>query len=170
MKNPTLNLFLSPRGRIARKTFAIALAALAVFLIAQHYGFEALGTGAANFYIAPIFFFLNLHIIFCIYGKRLHDIGRSSWPLIAMFAILIVAAIIAMLAFGGLEYFEGAMDPKINQDAAAMQALHDTYQAKLAANTLTIAVMLYVIPALFTLWLLAAPGHKDDNRYGPPAV
>jgi len=147
--------------------FGLGVVVLGALYAAQHFIYPLLGEGLAGFFVPMGFFFLNLHIIFCVFGKRLHDLGRSFWPLIGLFVALILVAIFAMLAFGGLDYFDTLyQNPELSQNAEAMQAVHQTYQNNLATNMPRINLILALLPVIFTAWLFMTPGQPDENRYG----
>lgn len=168
----TLNiktLFLAPTGRIGRKAFIGAVIAWSVFYVLQSLWFAKTGTNQLNFYLAMIFLVLNLHILICIYGKRLHDLGRSLWGLIGMFTLMFIIAIIVMLNFGGLEYFNELMThPEYAQDEQAMQRIHQTYQDAMTENLTKSRILMALVPLTFTLWLAAKTGSADTNKYGKP--
>ena len=160
-------LFLTPTGRIGRKAFIGAVLAWSAFYVLQSLWFAKTGTNHFNFYVALIFLILNLHIVFCIFGKRLHDLGRSVWALIGMFALVFIIAIIVMLKFGGLEYFNTLMThPEYAQDEQAMRRIHQAYQDAMASNILKSRILMSLVPLGFTLWLAATAGHTTPNRYG----
>jgi len=162
-------LFLSPRGRIGRSAFMLGMACLLIFTMLALFLFTKLGPGMVTFYGFLVFIFLVLHIIMCVYGKRLHDLGRSLWPLIGMMALMVVVMILVGLNFGGLEYFDTVMaHPEYAENEAEMEKALNAYQDKLNANLPKARWMMAVLPALFTLWLAAAKGTPDDNIYGPP--
>ena len=161
-------LFFSPRGRISRQPFIVATGIWIVFYVAQKVWFSQTGVNGFNFWLSLSLLFVNLHIIMSVAGKRLHDLGRGYWPLVGMFALLFFTAIIVMLNFGGLEYFDTLIEhPEIADDPAAMQALHKTYQENLAQGLPKARWMLGIIPAVFIIWLASARGDEQENRYGP---
>lgn len=161
------HLFLSPRGRSNRTQFGLGLVALLVFYSLQMIWFSKTGTNQFNFIMAFVLLFLNLHIISSLYGKRLHDLGRTTWPLIGMFALVLISAIFVMLNFGGLEYFETLnQNPEMAQDPEAMKKIHEAYQDSLAQNVPRTRLIMSVIPVLFTLWTGFKPGQSKTNRYG----
>lgn len=169
MFKSVFKLFMSPRGRIGRQTFIICVVAWLAFYAAQTFWFRQTGTNQFNFLLSLALLFVNLQIIFSIYGKRLHDLGRSTWALIGMIALLILAAIFVMLNFGGLEYFETLYNnPEIAEDPVAMQNVQDAYQSELAKNVPQSRLILGALPILFTLWLAIRPGQSEANRYGDP--
>lgn len=163
-------LILSPRGRIGRKSFLLGVLALCLVMAVSHYVvYPALGNGSLNFYIAPVFFFLMLHIILCVFGKRLHDFGRSSAILIGMFLLFFTVIFYVMLQYGGMEYFETIHDNPARQgDEDFMRSVHATYQEKLAANVVKSSILMSIVPVLFTLWLAIKKGQPEANRYGQP--
>ena len=173
MKN-VRKLLLSPSGRIARIPYIIGVAILIALYTAQHYIYPYLGKGLTSFFVPMVFFFLNLHIIFCISGKRLHDLGRSTWPLFGMFALLLMTMMIVGLKFGMLEYFESVSklmnDPLLQADPEAMRAavqpLEQAYQQNMQENMHKIGPMLALVPLAFAIWLASTPGQNGDNRYG----
>lgn len=173
MKN-IRKLFLSPSGRIARMPFIIGAVVLIALYTVQHFIYPLLGKGLVSFFVPMVFFFFNLHIVFCLSGKRLHDLGRTTWPLFGMFALLLMTMMIVGLKFGMLEYFESVStlmnDPVLQQDPEAMRAavqpLEEAYQQNMQANMSKIGPLLALVPLAFTIWLATTPGQKDDNRYG----
>lgn len=161
------NLFLSPLGRINRTVFGFGLVAWLGFYFLQIIWFSQTGTNQFNFILAMVLLFVNLHIVFCLYGKRLHDFERSTWSLIGMFVLVLMSAIFVMLNFGGLEYFETLnQNPEIAQDPKAMKKVHEAYQESLAQNLPQTRLIMSIIPVLFTLWVGLKPGHKETNKYG----
>ncbi len=162
-----ISLFLSPRGRIARPAFIIAVFVFTVFVFAQKFVLEYTGTGVASFLLEFALFFLNLHIIMAVFGKRLHDLGRSFWPLIGLFALMAIVFLVLILNYGGIEYFDTVMaHPEYAGNEEAMQKVLQTYQDRLAEGLPKANWIMATLPALFTLWLALAPGQANENRYG----
>jgi len=84
-------LLLSPAGRIGRQRYWIGMAVFAVLVVVFNLGLKQLGGSTWAFLISLPFPFLVLHMAYSIYGKRLHDMGRSFWPLTAMIVSLMKA-------------------------------------------------------------------------------
>lgn len=166
MFSKAVDLFLRPTGEIGVKPYLIGVAGIAVFVVAVNAFLRALTPGALSFSVALVFPFLALYIIYCVYGKRLHDMGFSVWPLTALIAAELFVMIGVMLAFGGTEYFEGfaQYERKAVIDEAVRQALIADYQAKQEASMGTIKIALKILPALFTLWLALAPKRPRKIR------
>ncbi len=166
MKN-AYSLLLSPRGRIGRVDFLIGLAFLIGFVFAQKYIFSIMPDGLVSFFLPMTLFFLTFHIVLCVYGKRLHDMGYTIWPLTGLFFVMIIAAIMVMLNFGGLEYFNTVIaHPEYAEDEAAMKQVQQVYQNTLAANMPKARILMTILPGAFSVWLLSRSGQAEDNQYG----
>jgi len=166
MLDKAVFLFLRPTGEIGKMPFLIGVVGIAVFAFAVNAFLRSLTPGWLSFSVALVFPFLALYIIYCVYGKRLHDMGFSVWPLTGLITAELFVMIAVMLAFGGAEYFDGfaQYERKAVIDEAVRQALISDYQAEQAANMGTIKIVLKILPALFTLWLAVAPKRPRKIR------
>lgn len=161
------HLFLSPRGRINRAQFGFGLIVWLAFYGLQAFWFKNTGTSQLNFILALFLLVLNIYVIFCVYGKRLHDFGRTRWPLVGTFVLVLIASIFVMLNYGGLEYFETLNEnPEFGMDAEKMRQVHETYQNSLAEHLPQMRLIMSIIPLLFTLWVGLKPGQAETNSYG----
>ena len=161
-------LFHAP-GRIDQKQFWRGIAAFAVFYIVQVLIMRVVGTSLPGFFLALTFLCLNLYMLYCLFGKRLHDTGRSVALFFGMLAALIILAIILQLQSGGLEYFDTIMtNPDRQEDAAWMREQHVIYQERLAANMPLVRWLLWLPLALLTLFAAIKKGDAGENRYGMP--
>jgi len=131
-----------------------------------------LGNSTSAFLISLPFPFLVLHMTYCVYGKRLHDMGRSFWPLTGMIVSLIVVAIIVMLTFGGSEYFSefAQYDRKEDIDPVEIERIKAAYQERLSQGNATVSNIMMTIIAAFTLWCGLSKTDPEPNNYGPPAT
>lgn len=162
------NLFFTQRGCIPAKLFWLGVVGLFAFVTAvntllRYLGFES----NIAFVIGLIFPFLIFYMIYAVYGKRLHDMGRSVWPLTGAIFFEILVMIGVMLAFGGAEYFAefSQYDRKAVIEPSVQQALTANYEAELAANKGKVRLILLIIPAALTLWLGTAKSKLTDNSY-----
>lgn len=165
-----LDLFFKTDGRMGQKQFLVGFIGLSIFIFAVNSLLRWLnqtsGQTMVSFWIALIFPFLALYIIYCVYGKRLTDMGRSRGYLFAMFALEVLAVIVVMLIFGGAEYFaefsqferKEAIDPEITQ------AIIRKYQATINANMMLIRPLLMGVPILFTVWLALSPSKTKADE------
>ena len=161
-------LLLSPAGRIGRQHFWIGMAVFAVLVVVFNWGLKQLGGSTWAFLMSLPFPFLVLHMAYSIYGKRLHDMGRSFWPLTAMIVSLIVVAIIVMLSFGGSDYFAefSQYERKEDIDPAVRAAIQERYQARLAEGNGTVRAVMSAIIGGFTLWCGVSKPDAGTNKYG----
>ncbi|WP_034387237.1 DUF805 domain-containing protein [Hellea balneolensis] len=163
-------MLLSPAGRMGRKDFWIAMILFTALVILFNFGLQRLGTDSTlAFLISLPFPFLVLHMTYCIYGKRLHDMGRSFWPLTSMIVSLILVAIVVMLAFGGSEYVSefAQYDRKEDIDPAVQNEIIERYQAEMSKSPATVSNVMMGIIATFTLWCGLSKSEAKDNKYGP---
>ena len=165
-------LLLSPAGRIGRQHFWIGMAVFAVLVVVFNWGLKQLGGSTWAFLISLPFPFLVLHMAYSIYGKRLHDMGRSFWPLTAMIVSLIVVAIIVMLSFGGSDYFAefSQYERKEDIDPAVRAAIQERYQARLAEGNGTVRAVMSAIIGGFTLWCGLSKPENGANKYGAALI
>jgi len=124
----------------------------------------------AAFWLSLPFPFLVLHMTYSVYGKRLHDMGRSFWPVTAFIAGLIAIAIIVMMTFGGAEYFAGFAEyGRDNPPPPELaEQLQTEYQARLAEGSGWLNGSMCSLIGVFSLWLTIGKPDPNQNRYGPP--
>ena len=161
------NLFFKATGYINQKMFVFGAIGLFIFVEAMKFTVRAMLEGIAEFWVLLIYPLLALYMICCVYGKRLHDMGFSWWPLTGAFSAEILATICVMLAFGGTEYFEAfsQYERKAVIDPSVRDAIIADYQATQAANIVPITIMLLIIPVLFTIWLACSKSKVVDNPF-----
>jgi len=132
-----------------------------------NFGLKQLGGSTWAFLISLPFPFLVLHMAYAVYGKRLHDMGRSFWPLTAMIVSLIGVAIIVMLSFGGSEYFAefSQYERKEDIDPAVKAAIQERYQARLAEGNGMVSALMWAIIGGFTLWCGLSKAELGTNKW-----
>ncbi len=142
-----------------------------LLVVLFNFALQRLGNSTSAFLISLPFPFLVLHMAYCVYGKRLHDMGRSFWPLTGMIVSLIMVAIIVMLTFGGSEYFSefAQYDRKEDIDPAEIERIKTAYQERLSQGNATVSNLMMGIIAAFTLWCGLSKSEPQANKYGPPA-
>ena len=131
-----------------------------------------MGNSVWAFLISLPFPFIALHMTYSIYGKRLHDMGRSFWPLTGMIASLILVAIVVMLSFGGSEYFAefSQYERKEDIDPVILAEIQERYQTRLAQGNTTVSAVMYGIIGAFTLWCGFSKSDPNTNNYGAPTA
>ena len=134
------SVFFNPQGRIGKGTFWRAFGLLLAINI-------ALGVFTSSSpELAGIAFIFNLVVIYptvCVYGKRLHDMGKTAW----LYAVSLVASILAAFAFAYFAVEGGAYDEEI---------LGAAY----------IGMLLVMVG--FTLWVGLGTPDPNVNKHGYP--
>jgi len=163
-------LLLSPAGRIGRRQFWIGMGVFTALVILFNFALRHMGNSTFVFLISLPFPFLVLHMAYSIYGKRLHDMGRSFWPLTGMLVSLIAVGIVIMLSFGGSDYFAefSQFERKEDIDPAVKADIQARYQARLAEGNGMVRALMSAIIGGFTLWCGLSTSEPEANRYGPP--
>lgn len=170
IKRALYHLFV-PSGRTDRKTFWISLALFALLIIGVREALLTQDTSSGiyfwGFLIWLFAFFMG---VFAVYGKRLHDFGRSVLPIVALFAALIALLIVLIMVFGGADYFSAysEYERKAVIDPAVRQAINDQYTARMSAAGPIVSLTTGGLMLVFTLWVGLTKGDQNDNRYGPP--
>lgn len=163
-----IKLFLSPAGRMGRRDFWIGIIGFVVFVVVMQFIMAKIATTLFGFFLSLIYIVLVFQMLYSIYGKRLHDLGRSFWPLTGMLTLTLIMAIIVMMSFGGAEYFSefAQYNRKADIDPAEIERIKTNYQDRLKDGALPLKVSLYGVWAAFTLWLGLAKPDAKDNQYG----
>ena len=127
-----LSLLLSPQGRIGRAAFWIGFAMVMVLSVALN-----LIPGVVGHLLG----FVALWPQICIHAKRLHDMGRTGWWMLAPALLLLVCGV----ASYGLGYSETGQ--------ASAEAMAPMAVAALCGVG-------------FLLWVGLTPGKSGPNRFG----
>jgi len=166
-----LNVMLSPSGRIDRKTYGLGFVGLIIFVGVMNFLMgRVTQQGALEFWLGLAAFFLFFQIMYAVYGKRLHDIGRTFWPLTGCIMLTILIMIVVMMTFGGVEYFSefAQYDRKDTIDPARREAITQAYESRLKEGEAVLGPILIALWAGFTLWLGITKSDPKTNLYGPP--
>lgn len=128
---------LSLRGRLRRGQFWVAW-----FLVCLGGAFSSQSQQNAASAIVGL---LTLYVALCVYGKRLHDFGKTAWYMIVPIGG----------TFGTYAYLAAELS---RIGSSSWQQLGQTVQAAYA--------VLLAFWALVTLWVGFHPSQKGDNRFG----
>ena len=141
-------LFFSPEGRVGQKEFWI--------------GFLILFVGGWLIHIIPLagtaIWLLSHWCWFCLYGKRLHDTGRSALWQILPFVLghgLILLGLMTGVIGGIVALFS-------NNEHYDLGMLFGSLGASF--GMILTGMMTHLI---FLLWVGLSPGTPGENRYGP---
>ncbi len=165
-------IFLTPSGRQNRRDFWIGYFGVSVFIWAVNSYLKSYPALELSFWVALVFPFLVLYMTYCVYGKRLHDMGRSYWPLTGLIVALVLLVIIVMLSYGGSEYFSefAKYERKAVIDEAVRARLIETYQTELKKGNRVLYILSTGLILAFTLWCGLSRSDPASNKYGPPVL
>ncbi|PWE16518.1 hypothetical protein DDZ18_12165 [Marinicauda salina] len=144
------HLLFSPNGRIGQQEYWIGV----LIIIAANI--------VANF-IPILGFIVSLGLIYvgvCVYGKRLHDTGRTAWIHAVPWAVSIVLGIIGMIMVGGAVF--AAMSGSGEVDMAAMMAG--------SSGAFLVFSLSFLVWIAYTIWVGVLKGDAGANQYGEPVL
>ncbi|MEL7128544.1 MAG: DUF805 domain-containing protein [Pseudomonadota bacterium] len=157
-------ILFNPNGRITPNQFwrgIIVLVGLQIiFQVLANYGPAAL---------AGIISLLGVLIVYpylCVYGKRLHDAGKSAWWFLLFVLGYVILSIISLMLIPGLsEFFEEAMTFATDGDQAALDALTVEFGRRVMPQALAGMVLINGLLGFLVARLASDPG---ANEHGPP--
>lgn len=159
-----MQILFSPNGRIGPGAFwrgiIILLSFQIILTIISLYGPSSLGT------LAGILSLLSIYPYLCVFGKRLHDSGRSAWMFLLFLLGYVLISIVAILMAPGFgEFMTQYMELVESGDTEGLEALSEQSE-----NIFAIPGMVGTIIANGLLGFLAARLHAypETNQYGPP--
>lgn len=166
-----LKLLLSPAGRIGQKDYLIGLVGLVIVFSLYSLLINALGGSMFGFFAVLAFPFVILQIAYSVYGKRLHDIGRTLWPVTGLICAIFMAMIIVMLVYGGADYFAAFSEySQENPPPEVAEKLKAEFKARQQEGETMLSFVIMSILTAFTLWLALAKPQAGQNAYGVPAT
>lgn len=144
------NVLFSPNGRIGQQDYWVGILIIIVGNI----------VGGMIPFLGLIITLGLIYVGVCVYGKRLHDIGKTAWihgiVWLVQFGLGIVAfmmasgAVMAALSAGGTD--EAGL-------AAALAA---------SGSLILLGGLGLLIWIVYTIWLGVSAGEAGANRFGPP--
>lgn len=139
-------MFAYLQGRSGRKEYWIGVGLLLLVGIGLAYANVGGASGATTF----------LWVL--IWNRRLHDIGKSGWIILAPLGLMIAVAIAGALLGGNellkaFEYSQKGTGPVTDRGAMLFVGL---------------VIALLAIQFGFTIWLGVRKGDDGSNRFGPP--
>ena len=161
-------LLLSPAGRIGRRDYLIGLVGLVVIFTLYGFLINGLGSSMAGFFAVLAFPFVILQIAYSVYGKRLHDIGRTLWPLTGLICLMLLAMIVVMLVYGGADYFAayGEYTRDNPPSPEVVERLNAEFKPRQAEGETVLSGIILALLSAFTLWLALAKSDPKPNAYG----
>ena len=164
-----LKLLLSPTGRIGRRDYLIGLIGLATIFTMYGLLINALGGSMFGFFAVLAFPFVILQIAYSVYGKRLHDIGRTLWPVTGLICAMLLAMIIVMLVYGGADYFAAYSEYSRDNPppAEVVEKLNAEFKPRQEEGETLLSFIVFALLSAFSLWLAIAKPQAGSNAYGP---
>ncbi|MEM7664027.1 MAG: DUF805 domain-containing protein [Pseudomonadota bacterium] len=159
-------ILFSPNGRIGPNDFWRGIILLVGFMIVSN----------VVQFVAPVAISQAFNLVgnllpypyLCVYGKRLHDSGRSAWWfLVILFAFIVVMTMALMLLPGWDDIMDAMADPNVVSDQRAMNELAlEMFSSPRAAIQWYGALFGFNLAAG---WIVARlPSDPDVNQYGLP--
>lgn len=155
------HVLFDPNGRIGQRDFWIGV----LILIAANW---VVG------FVPFIGFLLSLGLIYvgvCVYGKRLHDAGRSAWWHALPWAISLVLIVRGAIAGFNAIATLAASDPELYAYADPWAMLESAEFGALFAMGMTALfwfAISWLVWIVYTIWVGASVGNPESNTYGPP--
>ena len=124
----------------------------------------------AGFFAVLAFPFVILQIAYSVYGKRLHDIGRTMWPVTGLLCAILAAMIIVMLVYGGAEYFAAYSEYSRDNPppSEVVERLNAEFKPRQEAGETVLSLVVVGLLLSFTAWLALGKPDPKTNRYGHP--
>lgn len=169
-----MQILFSPKGRIGPGAFWRGLIVLIGVGVVLTVG-GAYGPGPVQM-IAGLLSIAIIYPYICVFGKRLHDSGKSAWLWI-LFAIgyIIVNQILVMIL---LPFFPGMPEVIAETEARSAELMESgdfsltlfmELMTDQAQKTLVPSIVLSVLASLITGFFAARLfSYPETNQYGPP--
>lgn len=143
-----------PNGRIGQQDFWIGV----LIIIGAHILSPLLGPLQIVAWLGLVW------VGFAVYGKRLHDAGRSAWLHVLPWAIWLGLMIVAAVFLAGAGVFAIIMGTNGGDPSAS------DIMGLVAAGGMGLALtgLSYVIWLVYTIWVGLLPGDTSENAYGSP--
>jgi uncharacterized membrane protein YhaH (DUF805 family) len=143
------DVLFKPNGRIQAGQFWIGWGILVVANIVSNF------IPILNF----LLYFGLIYVGVCVYGKRLHDMGKSAWLVAIPWGIGLVLGVIGIaLSMPALMILADG-DPRAMEDTAAVYEAMGPFMACVGAGMLVWLGL--------TIWVGTAASDPNDNKYGP---
>ncbi|MEO0465792.1 MAG: DUF805 domain-containing protein [Pseudomonadota bacterium] len=163
------NVLFNPNGRIGSRSFLrgviILVAIMIVIYVAQVY----LGPAGA------VIGLLSLgapYLYLCVYGKRLHDSGKSAWWFLLLFVIYIIGNTILQLVLTpilapGAAELQSEMELLMEQ-GQFLEAMSEYGPAIARESLFANLVVLLVVNLVIALPVSRLSSDPGPNKFGPP--
>lgn len=143
------HVLFSPNGRIGQQEYWIGV----LIIVAANVFLTWLP------FIGTIIWLGLIYIGLCVYGKRLHDAGKSAWIHGLVWLVQIALTIIGFVIAGGA--ILAAVTSGGGDEAALMAAIGAS------GGLLMVLGLGFLIWIVYTIWVGISAADPGDNRFGP---
>ena len=140
----------SPNGRIAQQDYWVGVLIIIAANVVS--GFIPL--------LGTLIWLGLIYVGVCVYGKRLHDIGKSAWVHGIVWLVQCALGVVGFIMAGGA--IMAAISAGGTEEAGIAAILAASGSLFLIAGVGTLVWIVY------TIWLGVSPGDAGANRFGPP--
>ena len=162
------SVLFSAKGRIGQKTYWMTYGPILLISIASSFVIRSDPSNRMLSSLSGLLSLILLYPMICIFSKRLHDMGRSGW-----LQLLLYAASLAMGIFVASRTIGPSMSAAMGAqgDQVAAQAAVQAAVADVMASDPIVKFAPYIgmaISLAWALWLGLTPGNPGENKYGAP--
>jgi len=166
-----MGVLFNPNGRIRANQFWQGIIVLAAYLIIINVvgGFLPAVIAA----ILSVSIYLLPYPYLCVYGKRLHDSGKTAWLYLLFFIGFFVGFGFVISSSPGFSefmalYMEAATEGESPQ---VMQAMMEEFMLGEGGRAMGLRALGYLVAInlIFGFIVARMPSDPDANQYGPPA-
>lgn len=164
-----MGVLFNPSGRIQANQFWQGVIVIVAYIIVVNVlgGYLPAIIGM----ILGISMYLLPYPYLCVYGKRLHDNGKTAWLFLIMFLIFIIGILFVVSSTPGFSEFTARyMELAAEQDQEGLEALIGELSEGEMANAIGMRALLYLVGINLLFGFLLARLHSDPhtNKHGPP--
>ncbi|MFN3910881.1 DUF805 domain-containing protein [Hyphomonas sp.] len=143
-----VDVLFKPRGRIEARQFWLG------------WGIIVAANIVANFlsFLGIILYLGLIYVGVCVYGKRLHDMGRSAWLVAIPWGVGLVLGTIGLFLCAPAIMEATQYDPRALEDPEAAMAVMGPYLALIGLG--------FVVWAAFTVWVGIGKSDPNENEHG----
>lgn len=141
-----VGLMLNPKGRIGRRDYWIGVAIIVCVIAVASRFTSTVGT---------VLIASTVYLGICVYGKRLHDFGKSAWGIMVPVGFIPIIIVVTILSGGLANPATLSPHPPVTPLASFVDALP--------------LLITFILPA-WIIWLGTRKSDPQDNKYGPGPI
>lgn len=165
-----MGVLFNPNGRIQANQFWQGIIVLAAYLIIVNIIGGFLPTILTT--ILGLSIYLLPYPYLCVYGKRLHDSGKTAWLYLPFFiAFLIMFALVVSASPGFSDFLSVYMEAATaGEDPEVIQSMMEEFMAGEGGRAMAIRALIYliIINLVFGFFVSRMFSDPNTNKHGPP--